>query len=580
MNERAEEPVNEQAEEREDHDGERERYNRAVDASVDAVLAGADEGDDLDASALRERLSNLVQQAGGIVNALIVMSKKTRTLARQTGELCGRNQKLERMQREILEQIERRPRLARLLAGETLEVTLGDATRRVLPVIEMGRGPEHVQLPMLLSDSQEVPPPLSSVLVDSSGGFFLGAAEVPTVACEEHEVVSVDDNDAPVPGVTEVWVADGPEQHGMRFAPAELADEIRRRLNDGEQVKVRADAAVVHAISGGGVAATPPWLEMLDLDEGLGIEDMVFFRWLRDEWEEDIEDLLAGIGRNICLLGPTGTGKTAGVLAMARSAGRRSGRDVALIRLSMPHIGSSYVSETERTLRAALRRAKKLAADGVLVVVLLDEADALVGNSEGRFEGSHARSVREAFQELVASESCPGVGMYLTLNRRSDSWLPAPIENRFLKRCYPRTSRGQLARVNELYLADETAEHFGTDRRTLGARLADFLFREQFVVARVTHRSGHSVPVRARDLRVCSPGKMKAVLETLNRRVKRNRETTLPDVFTALEREFSLPNLTPANVYEMTFIHPVPNDAVVATPPVEPGTVERADAAG
>jgi hypothetical protein len=576
MNER----TNERSEQRADADDRREQYNREVENSVNALLEGAEAGEEIEPSAFRERLGDLAQRAGGVVNGLIVMSRKTRSLARQNGELRDRATKLEHTQRQILEQIEQRPQLARLLTAEPIEVVSAGSKRRVLPVIEMGRGAEHVRLPMLLDEGQEVPPPLSPVIIDATGGFFLGATRIPTVACEEHDVAGVDDNDAPVAGVTEVWVADGPEQLGMRLAATELADEIRRRLNDGEVVKVRADAAVVHAISGSGVAAAPPWLEFLDVNEGPGLEDMVFHRWLRREWEEDIEDLLAGAGRSICLLGPTGTGKTSGVLAMLRTAARRSGRKPALIRLSMPHIGSSYVSETERTLKAALRYAKKLAADGYLVAVLLDEADALVGNSEGRYEGSHARSVREAFQELVACESCPGVSMYLTLNRRSDSWLPAPIENRFLKRCYPRTSRGQLARVNELYLAEETAEHFGTDRRTLGARLADFLFSEQFIVARVHHRSGRAVPVRARDLRICSPGKMEALIKNLNRRVKRSRETTLPDLFASLEREFLLPNLTPANVYEMTFLQPVPNDGVVATPLVEPGTIIRAEAAG
>ena len=49
------------------------------------------------------------------------------------------------------------------------------------------------------------------------------------------------------------------------------------------------------------------------------------------------------------------------------------------------------IAEMERAIGRAFQRSRKLAEEGFIVVILLDEADALVGNSEGRYEGGADR---------------------------------------------------------------------------------------------------------------------------------------------------------------------------------------------
>jgi len=467
---------------------------------------------------------------------------------------------LETFKRQLREQ----PRLARVLSRPFEFRTNGDV-RRLFYAAPAGRE-SAVECVCLAEPDQVPPPPLSFCYTDQEGKFYLDAApRLPLVQLEEHSVIRVD-SESEFPDVGYVVVSDAPEHHSVLLAERELVDTIDAHLEEGEGVIVRHDSLVAREIVESSVKAPEAWLEIPELD-GPALADLVFPAWLQEEWQRDVRWMVSRRPLRVLLIGPTGTGKTEGVLRAGRQAARESKRELAVIRMSAPYIGSSYYSETERTIHRAVRRAERLAQQGYVAVILIDEADALLGNSEHRYEGAVDRRVRLAFQELLSSD-IEGVAVYLTMNPRSDSWLPAAIDRRFRKRRYPRTRRRQMASICASYVDPSALAQLGLTACEFGNRVADYVYAGQFVVARVLMHSGDTTFVRARDLHDCSPGKLKDLIIDFCHDVEDGAASSLEPFWTRLDREFRSAALNEANLFEMSFLAKPDHDTVKKVEPV------------
>lgn len=464
-------------------------------------------------------------------------------------------------------QLNEQPRLSRVLS-HPFEFGANGDTRRMFYASPPGRE-SVVECVCLVEPDQMPPAPLDFCYTDPAGKFYLGPApQLPVVQLQEHSVIRVD-LDSEFPEVGSVVVNQGPEQHGVLLAERELVDVIHGHLEDGEGVIVRHDSLVAREIVESSVKTPEDWLEIPPLD-GPALADLVFPGWLAEEWERDVHYMRARRPLRVLLIGPTGTGKTEGVLRAGREAARADGRELAIIRMSAPYIGSSYYSETERTIRRAVKRAQRLAEQGYVTVILIDEADALLGNSEHRYEGSVDRRVRLAFQELLSGD-VDGVAVYLTMNPRSDSWLPAAIDRRFRKRRYPRTRRRQMAQICSGYVRPNVLAQLGMTAQEFGSRVADFVFAGGFVVARALMHSGHAVPVLARDLHDCAPGKLEDMILDFCHDVEDGMVDSLDTLWTRLDREFRSAALNEANLFEMSFLAKPDHDTVKKVEPVLAG---------
>ncbi|MBN2564807.1 MAG: AAA family ATPase [Candidatus Eisenbacteria bacterium] len=473
---------------------------------------------------------------------------------------------------EMEEQVSNRPVLARVL---TRPFPVGSNGKAHLMVYVTPVGTDFLNVILALVPQQtqpeRVPPPLGLCYVGAGGTIFLNAAaEPPPLAAEQCTVVEANlsprgaDEAAVWSEVSELVVSDVGQQRRIVYAKRPLAQSIADLLSKGHEVTVRVEGRVVSGIaSRASGETTEDYLEFPDVNSGPPLEALIFPAWLHQEWQRDVTRMAAGRHAAVLLIGPTGTGKTEAVLRASKAAARAAGKPLAFFRLSAPHISSSYYGETERNLFRVGKRMRTLHDERHLVVALIDEADAIMGASEGRYEGSVDRRVRLAFQELIGS-MVTTANVYLTMNLRSDSWLPAPIERRFLKRTYPRTSRSQIAAICALYAKPEAMERLGMQASEFGTRVADYVFNDAFVVAIAHFHSCQTVSVRARDLHSCSPGKLNDLVTQFCDDVTDGLASSLDMLWTRVERDFRSSTLNAANLFEMTFLRAPTHDSVKA----------------
>ncbi|HUT91710.1 MAG TPA: AAA family ATPase [Thermoguttaceae bacterium] len=537
-------------------DAERERLRGPLDKAAAVVAEDPDALDnpELVRAAMGEVLDRF---RGDPVGALRYAVREAIRARSQRDQLVDM---VETFKRQLGEQ----PRLSRVLSRPFPFGNNGDV-RRLFYAAPAGR--ESVAECVCVADPHQTPPPpLSFCYTDSGGKFYLGAApQLPLAQLEEHPVVRAD-RESDFADVGCVVVNDGPEHHSVLLADRKLVETIQAHLEGGEGVVVRHDRLVARGIVESSVQAPEDWLEIPPLD-GPVLSDLVFPRWLREEWQRDVRWMVSRRPLRVLLVGPTGTGKTEGVLRAGRQAAREADRQLAILRMSAPYIGSSYYSETERTIHRAVKRAERLARQGYVTMILIDEADALLGNSEHRYEGAVDRRVRLAFQELLSGE-LEGVAVYLTMNPRSDSWLPAAIDRRFRKRRYPRTRRRQMAGVCAGSVEPAALDKLGVTASEFGGRVADFVYAGGFVVARVLMHSGATTLVRARDLHDCSPGKLQDLIRDFCHDVEDGATGSLEPLWTRLDREFRSASLNEANLFEMTFLARPDHDTVKKVEPV------------
>ena len=508
----------------------------------------------------------LIDACGGDhVQALIL-------LVREFGVASSQVQQLVQTIKGITSHLEQQPRLARVLSG-VVKLDGNGTERRIIYTTPLGRQFAQVSGSLLLDGlrDEDVPPPLALCVTDATGAAFLGGASVELPLEAEEVAVQSANADTRLDGVGEIVEQGTGDRRAVYYCRAELAAAVAGKLKEGEPVSVRVEGGIaVKVVGSAATEALPDWLSFPDVAACPPLSEMVFPEWLRKAWERDADFMMKNRPQRWAVFGPTGTGKTEAVKRCACEAGRKSGRKVAMIHMSAPHIVSPYYGETERTLRRAFVRAEKLAQQGCIVVVFVDEADALLGDPAGRYEGSVDRRVRLAFQELTSSD-VPGVSVYLTFNASAHSWIATAIDRRFRKRNVPRTTRTQMARVAGLYASRQALARLGMPPDDLGQQLADFLYSDSFVVASVNFHSGHAADVHARDLHTCSPGKIRDIVVDFCLDVEDGQgDASLHGLWTRLEREFRSVVLSPANLFEMTFL-PEPAHDHVATIGPPPG---------
>jgi hypothetical protein len=84
-------------------------------------------------------------------------------------------------------------------------------------------------------------------------------------------------------------------------------------------------------------------------------------------------------------------------------------------------------------------------------------------------------------------------------------------------------------------------------------------------------RFGHTVPVRARDLHDCSPGKLEDMIVDFCHDVEDGVVDSLETLWTRLDREFRSAALNEANLFEMSFLAKPDHDTVKKVEPVSAG---------
>ncbi len=406
---------------------------------------------------------------------------------------------------------------------------------------------------------EDLPDPPYFGFVDPATQTFLAPASdvpEPPLTANILDVVSAR-ADSDFEGLGEIEVEDGK----LVYARRELAHDVEGRIEEGEDVRVRACEGFASAIYESKDKAHEEWLEFPSL-AGPALSQMVWPRWLHDEWARDVRYMVQGRAVMVCCVGPTGLGKTDGAIRAGRDAARKRPecKGLAIIRCGPSYAGSPYVNQYARNLGRAVRRARKLAAKGYIVVILFDEADSVLGEMDG-YEGAHDRKTRLAAQELLSTD-IPGVAVYLTMNPRRNSWLPAAIRRRFRIRSYPRPNRTQLARVAGLYVWDGALEMLGMSRDEFGGVLADNLYADDRILARAHFHSGTVFDVRARDLHNASPGKVRDLVLTFSREIEDGEMHGIEDLWKMIDREFVAPDLNRRNFYEVTFLKEPADDTL------------------
>jgi SpoVK/Ycf46/Vps4 family AAA+-type ATPase len=140
-----------------------------------------------------------------------------------------------------------------------------------------------------------------------------------------------------------------------------------------------------------------------------------FARHVLEDWHFG-EQLAYGRGVTALFHGPSGTGKTMSALAIAHELHSQ------VLRIDLSRVVSKYIGETEKHLDAVFRDATQCGA-----VLLIDEADALLGK-RGEIKDAHDRySVMEVSFLLQRIESYDGVAIFTTNARQN-------IDPAFLRR--------------------------------------------------------------------------------------------------------------------------------------------------
>ena len=388
------------------------------------------------------------------------------------------------------------------------------------------------------------------------GSDLLGAVSVP---------------ESPYPSVREIELMDSTQQKITATAVPGLAEEVAELIENGEDATVRVIGGIATGLYEHSEEAREDWLEFIA--DGPGMDGLVLPRWLAAEFRRDAKLLALGRSFFLDLIGPTGVGKSDAVPRTGCDAvrlARKEGRDVkglALIHLSASRIGSSYIYAVSRTIGRALKKAGSLAANGWICVVLIDEADALTGESSAGLEQSYSREVRLTLQSELSRE-IPGVGIYSTRNVRRNSTLPAAIARRARLRCFPRVTRSQMEAIAALYVTDQAlAALGGMDKSEFGGIFADRLFRDR-EIAEVHLHSGKKLPVMARDLQIVSGGKAKTLINVFCEDIELGEPADLTRLWRTMDREIRAPDLTPENLFELTFLTPPDHDTVRAVVPL------------
>jgi len=462
---------------------------------------------------------------------------------------------IEDFQRKIREQP-----VPMLVLSRPFDYGLNGSTRKVIYAARPGGNGMGAVVCVALADGQSPPQLFQWIFTDVEGKMWLAEAPPIPEQLEEHVVLRTKPQSSVIPELAQVVVSDGTDHGKFLFAEPALAAEIGARVDRGEQVKVEHNGIRVYGVTNTKLTQYEDWIEFPPR-EGQTLAEMFFPRALVEEWELDVEAMIRGEQLMVICQGPTGTGKTSGVIAAARTAALRSGKKFVIINVSPATVSSEWYGVTERTIRLALNRGKALAQEGYIAVVLLDEMNALLGGTGVRYEGNVDQRVRLTMQSLF-SEDLKGVAVYGTMNVTRLDWLPPPLARRFAKRAFPRTAKAQLAGAAAAIPQPEVLAQVGLTPHEFGQRLGDFVFSNTFVIWTAHMQSGAVVPVRARDLHECSIGKIKSLIRIWERQVRYGRADSLQPLWARIAAEFSSVQLNEHNLFDSTFLRRPPHDTV------------------
>jgi hypothetical protein len=498
----------------------------------------------------------LTAYGGSIGDAFLALVKEALTaiVAQDRAE-----ETVERIQRAVREQ----PTLMQVISPPFAFSTNGNGDMcQAIYVTPFGsRQLAHMQV-LVLPNGVETPKLFSPILTDGEVKVCLGAAPQPPLQqMTEQQVLDVDEH-SDLPGMVHVIVKDEMNQTTLLFATQEMADEITARMKAGEQVVARHDHLKVHKVVGKKLPQNESFVEYLSAD-GPTMADFVFSPAIAASFAGDIADLTAG--RAFCmvlLVGPTGVGKTSGVYAALRTAAQAVGKTAVAILISPHTVGSMWHGETENRIAQAFEVGKKAAAQGHLVGIVLDELDALVGAADARHESTVDHRVRLTIQQLLSQPLPPFVAVYATMNTHRGNQLHGPVAARFLLREYPRPTRRQLARLGAMFVEEEIAQRIALSRQEFGQRASDYLFSDQFILARLQLYSGASVPVRARDLHRACPRVLKMLVETFSSMVRRGTASSIENFFALMERDFHAVHFSEHSLLDNCYLRVPANDSI------------------
>ena len=220
-------------------------------------------------------------------------------------------------------------------------------------------------------------------------------------------------------------------------------------------------------------------------------------------------------------------------------------------------------SETEKQIARAFQVARKIVADGNhLVGIVIDEIDALVSSADARHESSVDHRVRLTIQQVLSQPLPPFVSVYATMNTHRGNLLHGPVAARFLLREYPRPARRQMARLGAMFVEEQIAGMLDLSRDEFGQRSSDFLFSDQFVLARLHLYSGESLLVRARDLHRACPRVLKMLVEAFSSMVRRGASRSIEDFFIMLEKDFHAVHFTEHSLLDNSYLQIPANDSI------------------
>ncbi|MGA2059629.1 MAG: ATP-binding protein [Thermoguttaceae bacterium] len=452
-----------------------------------------------------------------------------------------------------------------LVLSRPFDFGVNGDTRKVIYAARSGGGIASIVC-VALQDGQTAPGLFQWCFTDVEGKMWLGTAPPVPQQLEEHIVLRAEPQSAVIPELASVIVSDGTDHGHVLFAMPELAKQIGARIDQGEQVKVQHNGILVYGITETKLTQYENWIEFPSR-EGPTLAQMFFPRQLANEWEMDVKAMALGDAFMVVLQGPTGVGKTSGVIAAARTAAQLSGKPFVIINVSPSTVASQWYSVTEHTIKLAINRAKALAEKGYIVVILLDEMNALLGDGGMRYEGNVDHRVRLTLQSEFSND-IKGVAVYGTMNVTRFDWLPTAVARRFIKRSFPRTGKTQLARAAALYADPQVLAKLSLTPEEFGNRVGDFVFSNSLVIWMLRMQSGAAIPIRARDLHECSIGKIKSLIQYWCRQVRYDQADSLQALWARISTEFSGIQLNENNVFDSTFIRPPPHDKARLVEPV------------
>ncbi|MGH8238942.1 MAG: ATP-binding protein, partial [Steroidobacteraceae bacterium] len=182
-----------------------------------------------------------------------------------------------------------------------------------------------------------------------------------------------------------------------------------------------------------------------------------FARHVLEDWKFG-EQLAYGRGVTAMFHGASGTGKTMSALAIAGELNSQ------VLRIDLSRVVSKYIGETEKHIDAVFRDATQCGA-----VLLIDEADALLGK-RGEIKDAHDRySVMEVSFLLQRIESYDGVAIFTTNARQN-------IDPAFLRRLrfiieFPRPDAAAREEIWRRCLPEDSHQLSDADFRQLARKI-------------------------------------------------------------------------------------------------------------